>query len=429
MESTTTNWSKPTRYIACVGLALFGIFILYLGRQVIPMLVVAGLIALIVRPIILWLQNQIRLPRLLAVGLVYLALIIMVPLIIFLTMPAILNAGQSLRNLDYATLIQNAITWLRSTVQAFKALPVPVEGLNQYIDRNADTIIAALQQPTISGPERISVYSFWQSLSNVLTITVRAAAEVVGNLFSRIAVLLFTLLASVYISLSGHTYRTAFLGVVPERFRSEIGILLARIERTWNAFFHVELVLMSFIGGICWLGLALLGVPGAFYLGLMAGLLEIIPSIGSVIATILAVFVALLYGSAYLPINNITLALVVILFYWLVQLLENNLIVPKVLGEAVNLPPLVMLTGVWVGAEAGGLIGVLLATPLIATVLEIMRYVYRKALCENPFPPEEHAPTTRGLLIRKKRDWVEKLPQYWNRTASKPTQSKDEQTG
>lgn len=129
MDSTTTNWSKPTRYIACVGLTLFGIFILYLRRQVIPMLVVAGLIALIIRPIILWLQNQIHLPRLLAVGLVYLALTIMVPLIIVLAMPAILDAGQSLRNLDYATLIQNAITWLRSTVQAFKALPVPVEGL------------------------------------------------------------------------------------------------------------------------------------------------------------------------------------------------------------------------------------------------------------------------------------------------------------
>lgn len=429
MERTNTNWSKTTRYIAGVGLALFGIFVLYLSRSVLPLLIIAGLIAVIVRPVILWLHNQICLPRVLAVVLVYLVLAVLVPLIIVLAMPAILDAGQFLQDLDYATIIQNVIVWLRSMVQSVKALPVPVEGLNLYIDRTADSILAALNHTTISEPEPVSIDSIFLSLGNALFTTVRTVADLVGALLSHIAVLLFTFLASVYISLSAHTFHTAFLRVVPERFQSETAVLIARIERAWSAFFRGQLILMLFIGVICWLGLAILGVPGAPYLGLVAGLLEIIPNIGPVIATIPAVIVALLKGSTYLPLSSITLALLVILFYFLVQQFENSLIVPKILGNAVDLPALVVIAGMWVGAEVGGLMGVLLATPLIATVWEIVRYVYRKILCENPFPPEEQAAAIRVAPPRKKRDWMQKLSHYWNRPSSKTAQPPDDQIG
>ena len=80
-----TTWSRPTKYIVGVGLVLLGIFILNLSRPVIPLLVVAALIAVIVRPVILWLQSRVHLPRGLAVGLVYLGLAILVPLVILLT--------------------------------------------------------------------------------------------------------------------------------------------------------------------------------------------------------------------------------------------------------------------------------------------------------------------------------------------------------
>ena len=79
MESTATNWSKTTRYIAGIGLALFGILILYLSRSVIPLLIVAGLIAVIVRPLILWLYNSVHLSRSLSVILIYLIMAILFP--------------------------------------------------------------------------------------------------------------------------------------------------------------------------------------------------------------------------------------------------------------------------------------------------------------------------------------------------------------
>jgi hypothetical protein len=79
----------------------------------------------------------------------------------------------------------------------------------------------------------------------------------------------------------------------------------------------------------------------------------------------------------------------IILFYILVQQVENNLIVPRVLGDAVELPPLVVMTGAVVGASVGGILGVMLATPVIATGRVILGYLYRKLLDQEPFPIEE----------------------------------------
>jgi predicted PurR-regulated permease PerM len=164
---------------------------------------------------------------------------------------------------------------------------------------------------------------------------------------------------------------------------------------------------------ISWLGLAALGVPGALYLGIIAGLLEIIPNIGPVISAIPAVIVAVLMGSNYLPVNSLIVALLVILLYTAVQQLENNLIVPRVLGGAVELPSLIVMLGVIVGTSIGGILGALLATPVIASGREIVRYLYRKTLGEEPFPIGEASlkpeKKTFSNLLQPLRGWLQRL--------------------
>jgi predicted PurR-regulated permease PerM len=202
----------------------------------------------------------------------------------------------------------------------------------------------------------------------------------------------FMFLASIYISLDAHIYRSAFLNALPATYQPEISTLLARIERLWNAFFHGELILMLVVGAITTIGLAALGVPGALYLGIIAGLLEIIPTLGPFIATVPAVIVALIYGPAYLPLSNLAFAGVVILFYILVQQVEDKLIVPRVLGSALDLPPLIVITGILVGASVGGILGALLATPVIATGRVVLYYIYCKLQDQKPILIEDTAP-------------------------------------
>lgn len=414
MESTKTNWSKTIRYIAGVGLALFIILILYLSRTVIPSLIVASLIAVIIRPIILWFHDSLHVPRSLSVILVYLIMGILVPLVLMLTMPAIMETVRFLVSLDYSTIIQSIIDWLSSILIGIKTLPLPSEVLNLYVDQTVNVLLTALDQTTIAQPDPASADAIIQSITTTLSTTFVKAAGVVADLFSGIALFLFTILASIYISLSAHTFHDSILKAVPVRFRPEVTILIARIENTWKAFFRGQLTLMVFIGVIVWLGLEILGIPGAPYLGILAGLLEIVPNIGPVIATIPAVIVALLQGSTHFQISPTVAVLLVILFYYLVQQFENTLIVPKVLGQAVNLPGLVVMTGVLVGAEVGGLLGVLLSTPVIATIRDIVSYLYRKIMGENPFPTEEEKETQTPAALPPNKpwhDWLQKLRQ------------------
>jgi predicted PurR-regulated permease PerM len=133
-------------------------------------------------------------------------------------------------------------------------------------------------------------------------------------------------------------------------------------------------------------------MPGALYLGIIAGLLELIPNLGPIIAAVPAVIVALIQGSVSLPISHLSFAVLIILFYILVQQVENNLIVPRVLGAALELSPLVVMTGVVLGASVGGILGALLATPVIATFREVLHYIYRKLQDQEPIQIDDAAP-------------------------------------
>jgi hypothetical protein len=89
-----------------------------------------------------------------------------------------------------------------------------------------------------------------------------------------------------------------------------------------------------------------------------------------------------------LSVNNFVFALIIIGFYFGVQAFENYIVVPKVLGGAVKVHPLVVITGVLVGASVAGILGALLAVPVIASSREIVQYLYLKIQDEEPFPPE-----------------------------------------
>jgi predicted PurR-regulated permease PerM len=208
------------------------------------------------------------------------------------------------------------------------------------------------------------------------------------------------ILLAIYLNVDGHRLYNWFLRQIPEVYQSESVILLIRLKTVWEQFFVGQVILIISMGLLVWIGGAALGLPDAFPLAVIAGLLEIIPVVGPILAAIPAVIVALLQGSTYLPVNTFIFALIVIGFYLLVNAIVNNLIYPILLGEVIDLHPMIVFTGVIVGATEAGLLGALLAPAVIASAREILRYLYRKMWGEDPFPPNE-AP------IRASFSWAE----------------------
>lgn len=144
--------------------------------------------------------------------------------------------------------------------------------------------------------------------------------------------------------------------------------VLATIDKTnekLGAWLRGQVILCFFIGLISWISLTALGIPNALPLALLSGLLEVVPTLGPILSAIPAVIVALTISP--------TMAISVIIAYIIIQLVENNFLVPKIMERAVGLNPIVVILGVLIGANLIGVSGALLAIPLITFIIVIIK--------------------------------------------------------
>jgi predicted PurR-regulated permease PerM len=389
----TTQWREPTRYLVSIGLAVFFLFLIYISRSVLVVLLLAALIAMLVRPIIKFLIKRARFPKFLAVFLVYLLVAITIILAPLILVPPIVNAVNSLLEIDWILVLETVLDWLDVTLRDLKNINFLVPGMNQAIGSIVDSTLAALENTDLIEFPELDPVNAISSISQAFASGFGIAVTVVGSVISAFTSLAFILLFSVYISLDAENIYRSLIGIVPDAYREEAQTLFFRLTRAWNAFFRGEIVLMLTIFFIVWIGNLILGTPSAFLLGVIAGLLELIPGIGPAIALIPAVLLALIQGSTHFALDNFVFAIIVLLFYLSVQVFENNVIVPRVMGEGLKLHPIIVIVGVLVGTANAGILGALLASPAIATGKEILSYLYRKILKEDPFPPEDE--TTR----------------------------------
>jgi predicted PurR-regulated permease PerM len=147
---------------------------------------------------------------------------------------------------------------------------------------------------------------------------------------------------------------------------------------------QIILAFVIFLG--VWISLTILGVQNAFALGVLSGLLEFLPVIGPFIGTLVAAIVAFFQPANYLGLDPVVYTLIVIAVMIIIQQIENNILVPRIVGGALDLHPLVVIIGVFMGATLAGLIGAILAAPVLATIKLVGTYAWRKMFDLSPFP-------------------------------------------
>lgn len=158
-----------------------------------------------------------------------------------------------------------------------------------------------------------------------------------------------------------------------------------RILKIWWDYLKSQFVMMLFIGVLTYLVAKLIGLPQALILAMIAGICEVVPNIGPVIATIPAAIIAYLQGSTVLTIENWLFALLTVFLYWLIQVVENWLIKPKIVGSMLNISPFLALIGMTVFGLAFGVPGALLATPVMVSVREIVHYYFYEDRTQDNF--------------------------------------------
>jgi GNAT superfamily N-acetyltransferase len=126
-----------------------------------------------------------------------------------------------------------------------------------------------------------------------------------------------------------------------------------------------------------------------------------VPNLGPIIAAIPAVAVAFFEGSTWIPLSNAWFAVLVLGLYILIQQIEGNVLLPRVMGRSLDLHPLAVLVAVIAGGSLAGILGMLLAAPTLATLRVLLKYLYRRLTDQDPFPEKQQPEPSRPGLARR----------------------------
>jgi len=350
------RWSDSTKWLVILGsLAVFA-WILYRFSRIISPLAIAFILAYVLNPLVRFVTTKTKLSRTWAVVSVYLALIVILGLVLGFFVPNLIQQVRNI-NVDFQNIVDG--------ISRFFERPLFFFGF--YID-----LLEVYKE--VSG-----------ALENMISPLASRTVSFLIDLASGFAWFIFVLIVSFYLLKDADKLISSFEGLLPTEYREEVRQLVEEINAIWSSFFRSQLVLCGVVGALVGVLLAAVGVRNALILGILAGVLEIIPNIGPTIAAVPAVLIAYFQGSNHLPLSNGWFALLVIGIYVLIQQLENNFLVPRIIGRSLNLHPLVVIIGVIAGASLAGILGMFVAAPFLATLRVIGRYIYNKLLDQEPF--------------------------------------------
>ncbi len=369
-RNSSPFWGRSTKIVVIVALLLVAALAAWRFQGLIVMTVTAGVIAFIINPLIDYVNRRTRISRGWVILLIYLVLAIAVIwLFVALGVAAYQQAS------DLIELIPDLIDQILTLLETLGERSEPIVFFDQFtIDPlqipwdSVTNQILGLVEPTLS--------TSGQFLRQLATTTVRT----VGNF-------LFIFVISIYLAIEFPHFGKYLDAVAAQPgYKEDAQYLAKELGRIWDAFLRGQVILGFVIFLVVWLGLTLLGVRNSLSLGLLSGLLEFIPALGPVIGTAAAMIAAFFQPQNPWGLVSWQFALIVLAFMIVVQQVENNLLVPRIVGGALDLHPLIVIIGVLMGASLAGILGAILAAPILASLKLVGQYVWRKLFDLPPFP-------------------------------------------
>jgi putative heme transporter len=403
-EDKSPPWSRSTKVIATVIVLLLLLWITYRFQSLLSQIIIAAIFAYVLNPIVIQLDKRTGLKRNVAILIIYLLLAV-----------AVVGGFIALGLAAYeqiSSLIQQVpqlISDFTAVIEQFTAGTEPIFIGSFSLDPS--TINLDLIQEQLIGLVEPAVSQGGQLVTNLATATL----VTLGNIF-------FIFVISIYLAIEIPILgeRVANMAQLPG-YRQDAERLLREFGRIWSAYLRGQVILGLIIFIVVWLGLALLGVQNSLALGLLSGLLEFIPVLGPIIGAGVAIVVALFQPETLAQMANWQYAGVVLIFMLIVQQLENNILVPRIVGESLDLHPLAVMVAVFMGSSLAGILGAILAAPVVATLKLLGMYGWRKMFDQPPFPhPEkELGESASAKLIKRGRALLPK-----RKKVSKPTKKK-----
>lgn len=217
-------------------------------------------------------------------------------------------------------------------------------------------------------------------------ILLHSALPLLEGLFSAVLDTILVVVLSIYLLIDGHRVVQFSRTSVPIKHRARVTFTLTTLERVVGGYIRGQLVLATLVGLLVGLGMTVFRVPYAVLLGVVAFVLEFIPILGVFISGAMCVLIALTQGWF--------LAVVVLVYFVLVHIIEGDIVGPRVVGRAVGVHPAVSMFALLAGAELFGIWGALFASPLAGLLQTFLSALWRewREFHASQFPEEFGVP-------------------------------------
>jgi predicted PurR-regulated permease PerM len=257
---------------------------------------------------------------------------------------------------------------LRSQTQQLSAeLPKLVDQADKWLQQSpARSLVQQPQQQRQQQQQQES--GLKAQLGKEMRNSMKFLFPIVSSIFGAVGGLVLVIFIAMYVAAQPGLYREGILHLIPHSRRDRAEEYVDTLAQTLRQWLIARLIAMVMIGLIVGGGLALLDVKGAAALGLMAGLLEFVPFFGPIVSAVPALGVALL--------DSPQKALYVLILYLVVQQLEGNVITPLLLERRLDIPPILTVVAVAALGVVFGVVGMLIAEPLLAAILVTTKMLY-----------------------------------------------------
>jgi predicted PurR-regulated permease PerM len=347
-----SGWGERQRLWAATLVLIVLVVLLFTTREAVGPLIVAGLIAYLLNPIVSFVEKRTGFSHRVSVNIVFwlaLALIFILP---SLYLPSLFRE---------------------------------IEALEQDFTSIYDTVVNFILQPLVIGGISIDLSLLFPSLQDVpaiseLTVSALHLLETVSVNFLWFLVIMVVIY---YLLQDWAVLREWLITLFPENSRKDVRIIYEKIKLVWSGYLRGNLTLMFIVGVVYTVVWAALGLPAALTLGIIIGLLTIIPDVGPAIGAAIATIVALIEGSSYLNIPNLWFAVLILGVYLVLINLKNILIRPRLFGRSVKMHEGLVFVLIIMAVVLQGVLAAIIIIPLAASVSIIGRY-FLNALYGQP---------------------------------------------
>jgi predicted PurR-regulated permease PerM len=356
---TANKWNTNTR-IFVVGLILIILaFTLWQIREIFMPIITAGLIAYIFYPFVQLLQRRFNIRPAVASRVVYfisLSLMIAVPL----SLAPLLVSQVEVVAKDLLRILDEADVFLATPFQ-FGTFQIHLEALIPDLKNSITNLLAPLPEDALQVLETTSRGTLW----------------------------FLVIVVSVYYFMTDwDKLRDWAINLAPADYQHDLWRLYREIKKVWIAYLRGQLTLMIIVAVVFTIIWSAIGLPGALLLGILAGLFSLIPDVGPFAATALALIVALLEGSNWIPVSNFIFALIVAGLYIILINVKNIWLRPMILGRSVHMHEGVVFVAIIAAVIFTGIIGAFIIVPVLASIGVIGRYVHARLLGLPAFSDE-----------------------------------------